>query len=164
MTFPANPYERSPKGHHDRRLALGVDADKFAATAGITVDELKHYEFADAQDTSDPVVAQKVGRALARLEASVEPKAGNGPAPRDDDIHVRVYARLQSPELGQRLALADIESAQQVIAAELTAVDPTLQLLTLGERARGPMRELLLEWSQGNGARNDEVIVLPMQS
>ena len=33
MTFPANPLERSPKGDHNRRLSLGLDAGAAAARA-----------------------------------------------------------------------------------------------------------------------------------
>lgn len=164
MVFPNNPYERSPKGDHNRRLSLGLDADEFAATAGVSVDDLKHYEFADMEEISDPTVAQKVGMALERLESNVEPKVDNGPIPHTDDVPTRVYARLQSTELGERLALADMNTAEQVIASELTAVDPTIRLLSIGERARGPMRELLIEWSDADATAHDEVIVLPLQS
>jgi hypothetical protein len=166
MTFPHDPHERSPKGDHNRRLSLGLDADEFAATAGITVDDLKHYEFADMDEISDPTIAQKVGRALERLEANTEPKVDNGPIPSDDDdVPARVYAALQSTELGRQLALADPESAAQVISSELAAIDPAIRLLGVGERARGPMRELLVEWSEtAEGVPHQEVIVLPMQS
>jgi hypothetical protein len=164
MTFPSNPYERSPKGDHNRRLSLGLDADEFAATAGVSVDELKHYEFADMEEISDPAVAEKVGRTLERLEATIDPKVDNGPIPHSQELDARIYARLQDAELGQRLALADIDVAQQLIGSELIAIDPTVRLLSLGERARGPMRELLVEWADGEGTTHDEVIVLPMQS
>jgi hypothetical protein len=165
MTFPANPLERSPKGDHNRRLSLGLDADTFAATAGVSVDELKHYEFADVEEISDPAVAEKVGRALERLEANIEPKVDNGPVPHGDDVPGRVYIALQSTELGHRLALADPDSAAQLISSELAAIDPAIRLLGVGERARGPMRELLVEWSESaEGVPHEETIVLPMQS
>jgi hypothetical protein len=164
MTFPHDPQARSPKGDHNRRLSLGIDADEFAATAGISVDDLKHYEFADTDEISDPVIAEKVGRTLERLEAKVSPRVDNGPPP-PEDVPGRVYAMLQSIELGERLALADIESAEAVISSEFAAIDPAIRLLSVGERARGPMRELLVEWSEsGDGVPHQEVVVLPMQS
>ena len=165
MTFPANPRERSPKGDHNRRLSLGLDADEFAATAGISVSDLKHYEFADMDEISDPVIAQRVGQTLERLEANIEPKVDNGPVPHGDDTAGRVYRVLQSPELGQRLVVADTESAQQVIASEFTAIDPAIRLVSVGERARGPLREILVEWAEtAGGVPHEEVIVLPMRS
>ncbi len=165
MTFPQNPQARSPKGDHNRRLSLGLDAGEFAATAGISVDDLKHYEFADTDEISDPTVAEKIGRTLERLEANVAPKVDNGPPPPADDVPGRVYAMLQSLELGERLALADMESAEQVISSELAAIDPAIRLLSVGERARGPMRELLVEWSESaDSVPHQEVVVLPMQS
>jgi hypothetical protein len=165
MIFPANPLERSPKGDHNRRLSLGLDADAFAATAGISVDELKHYEFADVEEISDPEVADKVGRALERLEANIVPKVDNGPVPHGDDTEGRVYIALQSTALGQRLALADPDSAAQMLASELAAIDPAIRLVSVGERARGPMRELLVEWAESaDGVPHQETIVLPMQS
>jgi transcriptional regulator with XRE-family HTH domain len=126
MAFPANPNERSPKGDHNRRLSLGLDADEFAATAGVSIDELKHYEFADTEEIYDASVAARVGEALERLEANIEPKVANGPAPEPDDIGARIHATLQSEELGPRLALADVDTARRVLAGELSAVDPTL--------------------------------------
>lgn len=165
MTFPANPLERSPKGDHNRRLSLGLDADEFAATAGISVEELKHYEFADTEEIDDPEIAAKVGRALEQLEANIAPKVDNGPVPHGDDVPGRVYIALQSTELGQKLALADPDSAAQLVSSELAAVDPSIRLLSVGERARGPMRELLIEWSESaEGVPREETIVLPMRS
>lgn len=165
MTFPHDPYERSPKGDHNRRLSLGLDADEFAATAGISVDDLRHYEFADMDEISDPAIAERVGCALERLEANVEPKVDNGPVPHGDDLPGLVYIALQSSELGQRLALADPDSAAQLISSEFAAIDPSIRLMSMGERARGPMRELLVEWSDSAaGVPHRETIVLPMQS
>ena len=165
MTFPANPLERSPKGDHNRRLSLGLDAEEFAAAAGISVDDLKHYEFADMDEISDPVIAEKVGRTLERLEGKIEPKVDNGPVPHGDDVPGRVYSVLQSEELGQRLALADMDSAQQVISSEFATIDPAIRLVSVGERARGPMRELLIEWTEpAGGVPHQEVVVLPMRS
>jgi hypothetical protein len=81
MTFPANPAERSPKGDHNRRLALAIDPDVFAAQAGITVEALREYEQTPPDGNFDPVVAQRVGEALEMMEALKEPRVDNGPIP-----------------------------------------------------------------------------------
>ena len=60
---------REPKGDHNRRLALGLDRDQFGAAAGVSADELKHYEESLPGDAFDLSVAQRVGAALDRLEA-----------------------------------------------------------------------------------------------
>jgi hypothetical protein len=165
MVFPANPYERSPKGDHNRRLSLGIDAAEFAATAGVSLDELKHYEFADVEEISDPTVADRVGRALERLEASVEPKVDNGPKPHTDTTAGRVAMALGSSRLAERLALADPVNAERMIASELVAVDPKLRLMSFGERARGPVRELLVTWRHPDrGEDHEQVIALPLRA
>jgi hypothetical protein len=81
MTFPANPTERSPKGDHNRRLALGMDRQPFADEAGITVDQLTLYEMTLPDNPFDAAVAQRVGAALERLEATHSTKVDNGPRP-----------------------------------------------------------------------------------
>jgi hypothetical protein len=69
MTPPVDPVEREPKGDHNRRLALGVDAEVFAAEAGITVEALRAYEETSPDGDFDAEVARRVGETLARLEA-----------------------------------------------------------------------------------------------
>lgn len=85
MTYPANPADRFPKGDHNRRLALDIDAEAFAAEAGVTVDELNAYEFTAPDEGFDISVAERVGAALERLEAMRTPLVDNGPALVDDD-------------------------------------------------------------------------------
>ena len=70
MTYPADPADREPKGDHNRRLALGLEPDAFAAHAGVTVEQLRKYEMTGPDDDFDPVIAQAVGTALERLEAN----------------------------------------------------------------------------------------------
>lgn len=81
MTFPANPAERSPKGDHNRRLALAIDPDVFAAEAGITTEALREYEQTPPDGNFDPLVAQRVGQALEMMETLKEPRVDNGPTP-----------------------------------------------------------------------------------
>jgi len=69
MTFPANPTQRQPKGDHNRRLSLGLDPAEFAAAAGITVEELRDYENTWPDHQFSPMIAERVGEALERLEA-----------------------------------------------------------------------------------------------
>ena len=68
MTFPSDPSERQPKGDHNRRLSLGLDPDQFAAEAGISVEELRDYERTAPDHTFSPMIAERVGAALDRLE------------------------------------------------------------------------------------------------
>jgi hypothetical protein len=81
MTFPADPHDRSPKGDHNRRLALDLELNVFALKAGVTPDELRAYEFTPPDGEFDLAVAQRVGEALEQLEATREPKVDNGPSP-----------------------------------------------------------------------------------
>lgn len=81
MTFPANPAERSPKGDHNRRLALAIDPDVFAAEAGITTEQLRTYEQTGPDEKFDPLIADRVGQALEMMEALKEPRVDNGPKP-----------------------------------------------------------------------------------
>jgi hypothetical protein len=69
MTFPQDPADRQPKGDHNRRLSLGLDPEQFAAAAGITVDELRDYESTWPDHAFSPMIAERVGEALERLEA-----------------------------------------------------------------------------------------------
>ena len=81
MTFPADPTQRFPKGDHNRRLALELDPDVFAAEAGITTEELRAYELSPPEGPFDPVVAEKIGRTLEVMESIKVPRVDNGPIP-----------------------------------------------------------------------------------
>ena len=74
--------DRQPKGDHNRRLALGLEVDEFAAQAGVTADELREYEQTWPDHDFDLDVARRIGAALERLEANPPPsqKVDNGPA------------------------------------------------------------------------------------
>ena len=84
MTFPADPAERSPKGDHNRRLALGLEIEELAFHAGVSVDELRDYEFTPPDGKFDITVAERVGSALERFEAVIEPKVDQGGVPGKD--------------------------------------------------------------------------------
>jgi hypothetical protein len=64
------PARREPKGDHNRRLALGLDRDRFSAEAGVTPAALKEYEESLPGEDFDLGVAERVGAALERLEAA----------------------------------------------------------------------------------------------
>jgi hypothetical protein len=81
MTFPSDPHERSPKGDHNRRLSLGIDPDIFADAAGISTEELRLYELTGPDQQFDPGIAQRVGEALEKLEATRTPRVDNGAVP-----------------------------------------------------------------------------------
>jgi hypothetical protein len=72
MTY-VPPTMREPKGDHNRRLALGLGPETFAAEAGVTVEELREYELTSPDQDFDPEVARRVGEALDRLEANPPP-------------------------------------------------------------------------------------------
>nr|WP_314255887.1 hypothetical protein [uncultured Devosia sp.] len=69
MTEEPHPVMREPKGDHNRRLALGVDAEIFAEKAGISVEELRAYELTSPDGSFDLEVARRVGQALQQYEA-----------------------------------------------------------------------------------------------
>jgi hypothetical protein len=81
MTFPADAQKRSPKGDHNRRLALGIEHDDFAAEAGISPEDLRKYELTSPDQDFDLFIAQRVGHTLERLEATMPHKVDNGPPP-----------------------------------------------------------------------------------
>lgn len=86
VTFPNDPTERSPKGDHNRRLALAMDPDVFAAEAGISSDELRQYEQTPPDGEFSPYIAQRVGEALERLEGLMAPldvAVDNGDVPKE---------------------------------------------------------------------------------
>ena len=62
-----------------------VDAvEELAFHAGVSVDELRDYEFTPPDGKFDLTVADRVGTALEKLEAVVEPKVDQGGVPRED--------------------------------------------------------------------------------
>lgn len=67
------PHMREPKGDHNRRLALGLDPDQFAAEAGVTTEDLRDYERTGPDHEFNLDVARRVGEALDRLEANPPP-------------------------------------------------------------------------------------------
>ena len=66
-----DPAERQPKGDHNRRLALFMEPEVFAAEAGISVEQLRDYERTAPDGKFDLAVAQRIGDALKRLEALI---------------------------------------------------------------------------------------------
>ncbi|WP_108461030.1 hypothetical protein [Devosia naphthalenivorans] len=62
------PTERQPKGDHNRRLALGIEPEAFAAEAGVTTEQLREYERTSPDHRFDAEVARRVGETLDRLE------------------------------------------------------------------------------------------------
>lgn len=63
-----DPADRQPKGDHNRRIAMGLDIDQFAAEAGVTTEQLREYEMTSPDHDFDVEVARRVGYTLERLE------------------------------------------------------------------------------------------------
>jgi transcriptional regulator with XRE-family HTH domain len=72
-----DPARRQPKGDHNRRIAMGLDLDQFAAEAGVTPEALRDYETTSPDHDFDLEVAQRVGYTLERLE-TVLPNSETG--------------------------------------------------------------------------------------
>ena len=164
MTFPSNPAERSPKGDHNRRLSLGIEIEDLATAAGVTTEELRRYEFTDVDGTFDIAVAERVGLALERFESAGPGKIDNGPSPGGEAIEARIEAALRDEAFVGRLSDSDIDTAEALVVSELNRVDRLAQLASFGERARGPVRELLVGWTIGEGRSGETVIPVKARS
>jgi hypothetical protein len=77
-----------------------------------------------------------------------------------DEIEGRVQAALRAEQLGQRLADADINEAESLVRATLQAIDPKIELAGFGEKPRGIVRELEIDWRL-DGAAHSEIVLLP---
>jgi hypothetical protein len=84
MTFPRDPRDRLPRGDKNRRLSLGTSREEMASAAGITVEELHDYEHTQPDRHFDFEIAERVGAALERFEATRIPRVANGPIPHGD--------------------------------------------------------------------------------
>ena len=109
-----DPSTRQPKGDHNRRLAMGLDPDEFAATAGVSTEELRRYEMTGPAEDFDLDVARRVGETLERLETMVpNSEAGGNDIPSeglnqsitkgvpsmDHSSHIRLNAAELTPSL-----------------------------------------------------------------
>jgi hypothetical protein len=97
MTFPTDPAQRQPKGDHNRRLSLGLDPEQFAAAAGITVDELRDYENTWPDHEFSPMIAERVGEALERLEAALPNSEAAGIRRIGDGVNTDLDTALARP-------------------------------------------------------------------
>jgi len=68
--YTSNAFHQ-PKGDHNRRLSLGLDADQLAQEAGISPTQLQDYERTAPDHDFDLEVARRVSEALDRLEQSL---------------------------------------------------------------------------------------------
>ncbi len=109
-----DPATRQPKGDHNRRLAMGLDPDEFAATAGVSTEELRRYEMTGPDQDFDVEVARRVGDTLERLETMVPnseaggndiardgltPSITRGAHPMDHSNHIRLAADELTPSV-----------------------------------------------------------------
>lgn len=80
-----------PKGGHNRRLALGIDPDEFAAEAGITTEQLRDYERTAPDHDFDREVAHRVSATLDRLERKYPEMREGFAAPTDRHTSILVH-------------------------------------------------------------------------
>jgi hypothetical protein len=99
-----NGRTRQPKGDHNRRLSLGIDAARFAAEAGITPEALKDYETTGPDHRFDARVAQRVGETLDRLEA-ILPNSQTG--------RQRPAGNARVDDVGRLLGLPRLDSIEE---------------------------------------------------
>ena len=85
--------DRQPKGDHNRRLALGLEMDEFAAQAGVTADELREYEQTWPDHDFDLDVARRIGAGVAAAQDQV-PLGGLVAARPVPDHHLGVRGGL----------------------------------------------------------------------
>ena len=110
-TLP-DPSQRQPKGDHNRRVAMGVDIDRFAAEAGVTTEQLREYEMTSPDHDFDVEVARRVGYTLERLEHVLPNSEAAGNTPARDELR-------QSP-LNSGAHTMDHSQHVRLSAAELT--------------------------------------------
>jgi hypothetical protein len=79
MTLPVYDDERSPKGDHNRRIALGFSLEDFATEASLAPEALREYETTGPDDDFNLAVAHQVGLTRERLEALAEQPSTNPP-------------------------------------------------------------------------------------
>ena len=97
------PYQ--PKGDHNRRVSLGLDPDQFAAEAGITTEELRHYEQTAPDHDYDPSIALRVSLALDRLERTM-PNLQTGRS--EDGHHAPTLDHSQHARLADHELVPDV--------------------------------------------------------
>lgn len=76
-------------------------------------------------------------------------------------IEGRVHAALRDDELGRKLAGADMDEAELLVRATLKGIDPRIELTGFGEKPRGIVRELEIDWRMEGGADHSEIVLLP---
>lgn len=88
-----NGCTRQPKGDHNRRLSLGIDAGRFAAEAGITREALRDYENTGPDHRFDARIALRIGETLDRLE-TVLPNSQTGRQTAADGIRIDAVGNM----------------------------------------------------------------------
>ncbi|HZY50339.1 MAG TPA: hypothetical protein VFE64_11235 [Devosia sp.] len=75
-------------------------------------------------------------------------------------IKGRVREALRADALGQQLASVDMSEAERLIRSVLQAIDRRIELAGFGEKPRGIVRELEIDWRM-DGATHSELVRLP---
>ena len=79
----------------------------------------------------------------------------------DDGIARRIDAGLGADEFLRRLASSDMDGAETMVRSALQVIDPRIELLSIGEKPRGIVREIELHWRLANGDEQTKIIPLP---
>lgn len=75
-------------------------------------------------------------------------------------IKGRVREALRADALGQQLAGADMDEAERLVRSVLKSIDQRIELAGFGEKPRGIVRELAIDWRM-DGATHSETVLLP---
>ena len=78
-------------------------------------------------------------------------------------IETRIRALLSSQELADQLANLDMDDAESVLRSKVGQISTMANLTSLGEKPRGPVRELEITWRVGlSGMDHTTKILLPI--
>jgi len=78
-----------------------------------------------------------------------------------DEVARRVEGALRADAFRRRLANSDMDEAEPIVRSTLRMVDPEIELLGIGEKPRGIVREIELHWRLGDRDEHIETIALP---
>jgi len=134
-----DPARRQPKGDHNRRLAMGLEPEQFAAEAGVTPEALRQYELTSPDQDFDVDVARRVGDALDRLEQVLpNSEAGgnntaaavtHGAATMDHSRHVRLSSAELTPSVLEGATIYGLDGEKVGHVSHLHGTGPNASVI-----------------------------------